>query len=69
MLRGNNYIGRSTLVATAYVLFKASDESTSVDSVESFCSSISANEDRCAFLDSFIGDMWQMVIGQRYSVQ
>lgn len=65
VLRGTNYIDRSTLIAASYVLLMANDE-IDVSSVDAFCNSINADEDRFAFLESFLGDVWQMVVGQRF---
>lgn len=66
VLSGTNYIDRSTLIATSYVLLKANDRETSIDSIAVFCASIAADEDRAAFLESCLSDNWQMVSGQRY---
>ena len=66
VLYGSNYIDRSTLIATAYVLFKANDNVTDLSSLESFCASVNANEDRQAFIQSCVGETWQMVTGQRF---
>ena len=66
VLCGTNHIDRSTLVAASYVLLKANDNATAVDDIEAFCSSVDASEDRAAFIESYLGDVWQMVIGQRY---
>ena len=66
VLYGSNYIDRSTLIAAAYVLFKANDNATDLSSIESFCASVNADEDRQAFIQSSVGETWQMVTGQRY---
>ena len=66
VLRGSNYIDRSTVVAASYVLLMANDNTTSVESIDTFCASVKTDDDRVAFLESCIGDTWQMVAGQRY---
>lgn len=66
VLRGINYIDQSTLVATAYVLYKAQSSEVRLNTFEDFCDSINADENRAAFLSCHIGDVWQMVSGQRY---
>lgn len=66
VLRGSVSLDRSTLVATAYVLLAMNNENVTADNLEAFCDSINASEDRRAFLESCIGETWQMVAGQRY---
>ena len=66
VLRGTNYIDRSTLVAAAYILYRAQASDVQIDSLEGFCKSTGVDEDRAAFLLSHVGDVWQMVSGQRY---
>ena len=65
VLRGTNYIDRSTLIAASYVLLMANDD-IDVNSIDAFCKSINADENRSAFLESCLGDAWQMVVGQRF---
>ena len=66
VLRGTNYIDRSTLIAAAYVLLMANDDTIDTSSIDAFCKSINADENRFAFLESCLGDAWQMVVGQRF---
>lgn len=66
VLRGPALVDRSTMVAAAYVLLAMNDETVVCDTVEKFCDSIKVDEDRKAFLDSSLGDVWQMVVGQRF---
>ena len=66
ILCGTNYIDRCTLISAAYVLLKSNDSEAVLDDIETFCTSINVNEDRKAFLESHLGDCWQMVAGQRY---
>ncbi len=66
VLSGTNLIDTDTMVAASYVLLKASDDETDIGSVDAFCQAINANSDRMAFLESCIGDVWQMVVGQRF---
>lgn len=66
VLRGTNYIDRSTLIAATYVLFTANEEDVNLSNIDSFCESVEADEDRRAFLESCLGDFWQMVAGQRF---
>ena len=66
VLRGTNYIDRSTLIAASYVLLLANNNEIDVSSIEAFCKSIKADENRMAFLESCLGDAWQMVVGQRF---
>ena len=66
VLCGTNYIDRSTLIATAYILLKASDEAIVLDSIDSFCDSVNADDDRRSFLNLCLCENWQMVAGQRY---
>lgn len=63
---GSIYLDQSSLIAAAYVLYKANDEYVSLDTIDTFCDSINADEDRRAFLESCVGDSWQMVAGQRF---
>ena len=65
VLRGTGYINRTTLIVTAYILLMATDTAISLDSIETFCSSVNASEDRKAFIESCLDDTWQMVAGQR----
>ncbi len=66
VLRGTNYIDRSMLIAASYVLFMANNNSVDLNSIESFCDSVNVDEDRKAFIESCVGETWQMVAGQRY---
>lgn len=66
VLRGTNYIDRSTLIAAAYVLLMANDDTIDTSNIDAFCKSINADENRFAFLESCLGDAWQMVVGQRF---
>ena len=66
VLRGTNYIDRSTLIAASYVLLIANDIDINIGTIDAFCDLINADEDRKAFLESCLGDTWQMVVGQRY---
>lgn len=66
VLRGTNYIDRSTLIAAAYVLLMANDDTIDTSSIDAFCKSINADENRFTFLESCLGDAWQMVVGQRF---
>ena len=66
VLRGTNYIDRSTLIAAAYVLLMANDDAIDTSSIDAFCKSVNADENRFAFLESCLGDAWQMVVGQRF---
>ena len=65
VLNGSNRIDRSTLIAASYVLLMANNSETDIRSTDSFCCSINATDDRKAFIESCLGDDWQMVIGQR----
>ena len=66
VMSGTNYIDRTTLIATAYVLYKSNeDNSVSLDSIDSFCESIGADNDRKIFLEGQISDTWQMVAVQK----
>ena len=66
VLRGTNYIDRSTMIAASYVLLAANDSEIDISSIETFCESKNADDNRKAFLESCLGDTWQMVTGQRY---
>lgn len=66
IIRGNVFADKNTLVATAYVLHKANNEAVSVNSIDEFCKTVNASDNRKAFLETYIGDIWQMVAGQRY---
>lgn len=66
VLRGSNYLDKSTLIASAYALLMANSSECDLNSIESFCASIHADTDRQAFLESALGDAWQMVSGQRF---
>ena len=39
VLRGTNYIDRSTLIAAAYVLLMANDDTIDTSSIDAFCKS------------------------------
>lgn len=66
VLRGPALVNRSTMVAAAYVLLTLNDESAVADTFEEFCDYIDADEDRKAFLESSLGEIWYMVVGQRF---
>ena len=66
VLHGTARMDRSTMIAAAYVLLMADDSRKDIGSIDSFCKSIHADENRMAFLESCLGDAWHMVVGQRY---
>ena len=53
VLKGVPSIDRSTLMAAAYVLLCANDDSVDATSIDSFCGSVGCDENRKAFLDSY----------------
>lgn len=65
VLRGSIYSDKSTLIAASYVLLMANSSECDLKSIESFCASVHADADRQAFLESCLGDVWQMVSGLR----
>lgn len=66
ILRGTYHADKNTLVAAAYVLCKAENSEICMDTFDAFCSSINATENRKAFLETYIGDIWPMVAGLRH---
>lgn len=66
ILRGRNVGDICMITASAYVLYRACEETINVDSIESFCETAAIAEDRVEFLYNYLGEVWQMVAGQRY---
>lgn len=65
VLRGTAFLERSTVIAASYVLLMANEDNTCLDSINAFCESINADDDREAFIEGCLGDVWQMVVGQK----
>lgn len=70
VLRGSKRIDENALISASYVLLRAEQDGIDLSSVEAFCASAKVDEERKAFLEANLGDVWPMVIGQkgRYSV-
>ncbi len=66
IVNGRLWIDKSTVIAAAYVLYRANDEEVDVTNIQSFCESTDCNEDRKAFINDSLADDWPMVVGQRY---
>ena len=65
VLMGKARVNRSAIISSAYVLSKAEEEDIDLTSIHSFCLSANNDEDREAFFDSSIGDVWPLVVGQK----